>query len=140
MDAPLTVQRELRLDLDADEVWALVSTREGWEQWLVDRAELSPAPGAVGEVVDDGVRRTVLVQEVVDRTRITFVWSETGAADDLSTVTLRVVDDGDGRARLLVTEEWSSPTACADCPLRAADRWDLRACVLCLGLAARCRV
>ena len=44
------------------------------------------------------------------------------------------------RCVLRITEEWLAPSACAMCPLRSADRWDLRACLLCISAEAACRV
>jgi len=140
MDAPLTIERLIDLDLPADELWALIATGEGWQRWMVDRAGLPVAPGSSGTVVDDGVERAVLVHEVIDRRSVTFHWGEVGRIDDLSRVTLEIVETSEGRRALKVTEQWLAPSACADCPLRAADRWDLRACVLCLTSATRCRV
>jgi uncharacterized protein YndB with AHSA1/START domain len=140
MDVPLTIEREIDLDLPADELWALIGTAEGWRQWMVDAADVRLLAGATGVVVDDGVERSVLVQEIVDGRSVTFHWSETGHGDDLSRVTLEIVERADGRHRLRITEQWLAAGACAECPLRSAERWDLRACVLCLAADAACRV
>lgn len=130
------VTREIDLDLPAAELWELIATAEGWQQWLVDDATMAIAPGSDGRVVDDGVARQVLVREVVDGRRVAFHWSEPDRADDLSLVTLELVDAPDGRPRLRVTEQWLAVDACAECPLRAAERWELRACLLCVRAAA----
>lgn len=140
MDAPLTIEREIDVDMSAAELWDLIATGDGWQQWMVDAASIRVAPGSEGTVVDDGVRRAVRVHEMVQGCSVSFHWSEVGSADDLSLVTLQVVERPDGRVRLRVTEQWLSPLACADCPLRAGDRWALRECVLCLTAAATCPV
>jgi uncharacterized protein YndB with AHSA1/START domain len=140
MDAPLTIERLIDLDLPADELWELIATGEGWKHWMVDHAGLPVVPGASGVVVDDGVERAVLVHEVLEGRSVTFHWSEVGRADDVSRVTLEIVETVDGRRAIKVTERWLAPSACADCPLRSEARWDLRACVLCLTAGVPCRV
>jgi uncharacterized protein YndB with AHSA1/START domain len=140
MDAPLTIERLIDLDLSADELWALIASAEGWQQWMVDDARLPIEANGGGTVTDDGVERAVLVHEVIDRRSVTFHWSEAGRADDVSRVTLEIVETAHGRRAIKVTEQWVAPSACADCPLRAEARWDLRACVLCLTADALCRV
>jgi uncharacterized protein YndB with AHSA1/START domain len=139
MDAPLTIEREIEIELSAEELWELIGTAGGWQQWMVDSASLAVLPGEVGEVEDDGVRRTVRVAEVRDGEAVTFHWAEVGRPDDLSVVTLEVIDDERGR-RLHVTEQWLAPAACAACPLRSGARWDLRECLLCLAALTPCRV
>ena len=140
MDASQTIQREIDLDLPVEELWALIATAEGWRQWIVDEAQLELVTGAEGMVIDDGARRAVLVQDVVAGRSVTFHWSQTGRSDDLSRVTLEIVERADGRRAIKVTEQWLSPSQCADCPLRAGERWDLRACVVCLLADTACRV
>jgi uncharacterized protein YndB with AHSA1/START domain len=136
MDAPLTIERDVAVDLPLDELWDLIGTAEGWQQWLVDDAAVAVLPGELGEVVDDGVRRSVGVIDVEHGRSVTFRWSEVDGDDDVSLVTLRIVEDDDG-PRLRVTEHWAA-SACAECPLRAGGRWDLRACLLCVRAAASC--
>jgi hypothetical protein len=140
MDAPLSIERLIDLDLTADELWSLIGSSDGWRQWMVDRVDLTVAGGASGVVLDDGVERSVVVGELIDGHSVSFHWSEVGRSDDLSRVTLEIVETATGRRAIKVTEQWLAPSACVDCPLRAADRWDLRACVLCLSAEAMCRV
>ena len=140
MDEPLTVHRDVDLDLPADELWRLISTAAGWREWMVDGADLAIVAGAEGVLTDDGVQRMVRVDEVVDGRSVTFHWCEPGRGDDLSAVRLQLVERPEGGVRLRITEEWLAPHACAECPLRAAARWDLRACVLCFTALASCRV
>ncbi len=135
----MEVTREVELDMTADEAWALVGTAEGWRQWLVDSGDMPVETGAEGELVDDGVARLVRVHSVEPGRAIVLHWHERDRLDELSSVTIEVVGLPDGRQRLRITEQW--PTAvCADCPLRAGARWDLRACLLCLAARPTCRV
>lgn len=145
---PLRVERTVDLDLPADELWRLISTANGWREWMADEATIAITAGAEGTVVDDGVERVVRIHEVLDGRAVTFHWSEPGTIDDLavvtksvtSVVTLALEERPGGGHRLHITEEWLGATACADCPLRAGDRWDLRTCVLCLTAGTPCRV
>jgi uncharacterized protein YndB with AHSA1/START domain len=139
MDAPLLIEREIELDLPVDELWELIGSAEGWRQWLVDEAALTLLSGETGEVCDDGVRRAVRVAHVDEGRSITFHWSEVDRPDDLSVVTLRIVEDVRG-PRLHISEQWLAPVACADCPLRSGARWDLRACLLCIRASTACPV
>lgn len=133
--APLSVRREVELDLDVAEAWRLIATAEGWQEWMVDSADVEVAPGAAGAVVDDGVLWRILVDEVGER-HVRFVWSDDDGAGSRVELALEATEDG--RARILITEEWPA-AACADCPLRASGRWDLRACLLCLRQQVACR-
>lgn len=132
--APLVVRRDVDLDLDASEAWRLIATAEGWQEWMVDAADVQVSPGSGGTVEDDGVLRTVLVHEVGERS-VRFVWSDDDGGT--SRVELALETTENGRTRIRITEEWPA-AACAECPLRAADRWDLRACLLCLRERATC--
>ena len=135
----MDIEREIEVDLPADQLWELIGTAEGWQRWLVDHAAVVVAAGAEGEVVDDGDRRTVRVVQIDAGRGVTFEWESADRPGDRSVVSLRIVDDEHG-ARLHVTESWSAAAACAGCPLRAGARWDLRECVLCLGALAACPV
>ena len=137
MDNPLVIEREVQTDLGADELWRLIATADGWRTWMVDRAAIDIGPGAEGDVIDDGVARRVRIDTMSDRREVTFVWGEPDQGD-VSKVSLAIVRDDDGRSRLRITEERT--VACAACPLRAAERWELRACLLCFAAQTSCRV
>ena len=155
MAAP-SIERTILLDdlaMSSDEVWRLIGTAEGWREWLVDRAdyivvestygdrdhETQDIEAAIGEVVDDGVRRAVRIGHVRSGEHLTFVWSSDEG--DLSEVTLRLDETADGRRVLRITE---APMAtCVECPLRddaRTSRWALRECLLCLTARATSRV
>jgi len=145
MESPLVIERTVELDLPVDELWRLMSTASGWREWMVDTAEIDTLDidlvgGAEGTVFDDGIERRLRVVRVDEGRSISFVWSEVGGDDERpSAVTIRLDEAADGRRRLVIREEWPAG-ACADCPLRAADRWDLRACLLCIASQSTCAV
>ena len=134
MDAP-AIEREIEIDLSTEELWELISTAEGWRSWLVDDVDIDVRVGAAGIAIDDDVRRAIAVEHVGD-SEVRFVWCD--EEGEVSRVTLSI-DDSDDGSRLRISEQWLAPTRCADCPLRAERRWDLRACLLCLGALAPCR-
>jgi uncharacterized protein YndB with AHSA1/START domain len=122
MDEPLIVRRDIEIDLPAAELWALVT--DGWEQWLVDAADVTVEPGGRGVVRDDEVDRAVRIDEVVDGERISFEWWPAARPADRSAVELVVVATPSG-ALLRVTETFPpQPRAVA---LAAAFRWEVRA-------------
>ena len=139
MDAPLGIERIVDVDLPDEEMWRLIATADGWQEWLVDTADVRVAEGGGGVVVDDGVERLVQIGHVDEGRSISFSWAEPG---DLvgSVVTIRLEHDEQQRRRLVIIEQWPSGVVCADCPLRSADRWDLRACLLCIASRSTCSV
>ena len=134
MDAP-AIEREIEIDLSTEELWDLISTADGWRTWLVDDIDTDVRVGAAGVAIDDDVRRAIAVEHVGGG-EVRFLWCDDQG--DVSRVTI-AIDDGGSRPRLRISEQWLAPTACADCPLRAEQRWDLRTCLLCLGALAPCR-
>ena len=89
-DAPAPLTRSVDLPVTADELWALVASGDGWQDWLVDEADVDVRAGAGGQVVDDGEERTVAVEEVHDgdpQRRVVFRWwTEGGAASRVTLV------------------------------------------------------
>src|SRR3712207_2296243 len=66
------VSREVELPLDADEAWEAVTELE---EWLVDDADLTLAPGEEGTLrLPDGEERRAVVEDVEPRERLTFWW------------------------------------------------------------------
>ena len=114
----LVVERTVDVDLDRDELWALIATADGWRDWLVDEAQLVDGAGVV---VDGGVTRHVRVGEVVDGQSVSFTWWEDGDPDSLSHVRLTI--DGD---RLHIAEQ----LATAPRTQAAAVAWEVRVCSL----------
>jgi hypothetical protein len=123
MDEPVVITRRIELDVDAADAWRLIAEAPGWAGWMVDRADVDVAPGAIGTVEEGDTRRDVHVGEVspADQ-RVTFDWWPSDDPQRASTVELRVVTDA-GRVVLHVVETFprrSTLTA------SAAVRWDLR--------------
>lgn len=112
------IRREIDIDLPADDLWALVSTPAGWQNWLVDEATLDRTTGR-GIVVDDGRTREVVIDTVVDGDYLTFTWWDTDHETDASQVRIAVDQRPDGRHYLTIVER---PTG-----LRMRDGDDLAA-------------
>jgi uncharacterized protein YndB with AHSA1/START domain len=134
MDEPLIVRRDIEIDLAAEELWALVT--DGWEQWLVDAADVTVEPGGRGVVRDDEADKAVRIDEVVDGERISFEWWPATRPADRSAVELVVVPTPSG-ALLRVTETFSPPTRAM--AIAAAFRWEVRAVAAWVRAAASVR-
>ncbi len=122
MDEPLIVRRDIDLDLPADDLWTLVAG--GWEEWLVDAADLTVEPGGGGVVRDDDEDREVRIDEVVDGERVSFEWWPASRPQDRSGVELVVLPSPVG-AVLRITESFP-PQARAQATASAI-RWEVRA-------------
>ncbi len=120
-DTPV-VQRDIDVDLPADDVWPLVGDGAGWTEWLVDEADVVVEPGQEGSVVDDGRRRAVRIDAVEPGESVTWSWWPVDQPAEASTVRLLVVPAG-VRTVVRITETRASASA---------GRWTLRA-----GLLAR---
>ncbi len=133
MPAPhdLTIQRSTDLDLDIDELWALVSTAEGWASWLVDDANITITPNSTGTTRVGEIERAVRIDSMVERRSVSFSWWDQGDSDSdrgssMSFVRLDVVELPDGRSRLNVSERLSAaPTASASASISTAIRWEI---------------
>ncbi|MEZ5219307.1 MAG: SRPBCC family protein [Ilumatobacteraceae bacterium] len=98
------LERRLDLDLSPDELWELVGDGDRWPDWLVHESEVEVAPGSGGQVVDDeGIERTVELDEVVPGEAVRFRWWPSDSPAEESSVELVVAPWGDG-SRLTVRE------------------------------------
>ncbi|MCU1501581.1 MAG: hypothetical protein JWM12_935 [Ilumatobacteraceae bacterium] len=101
------IDRVVALDVDRDTLWRLISTQEGWRDWLVDDAQLVDGAGVV---VDSGIVREVRVDHIRGERSVGFTWWEHDDPANVSHVVLEIVDgtdsngDTDG-ARLLISEQ-----------------------------------
>jgi hypothetical protein len=125
----LHIQRDTTFEDSADELWPLVGTAEGWQQWLVDTADVEIGDGAEGVVVDDGVVRHVQVTHVLDR-EVAFRWWERDEPSSVSEVVIRVEPLQLGGSRLRISER----LLCATDQAAVGRAWDMRLCVLSLSL------
>ena len=96
------ITRTVETDLDVDELWSLVADGDGWAQWMVDESDVEVAPGSAGTVVDDGVERSVHIDEIDDH-RVAFTWWPEARPELVSAVEL-VVLPAVGGSELRVTE------------------------------------
>jgi hypothetical protein len=124
----LSIERTTELDLDVDELWALISTADGWSSWLVDETELVVATGATGTAVDDGVVRDVRIDTITDRSGIGFSWWDRDDPASGSFVHLRIVELPNGRSQLNITEQFVGTSAAmsASMSTSSAVSWDVR--------------
>ena len=125
------IEREIDLDQPVDQVWALLATAEGWRQWLVDDVTIDVAVGAVGEVVDDEVRRNVRVMGVEAKRSLTFQWWERDDPASASEVAIHLFDLPDGGSRVHVVER--PLIASAGARTAQPSVWEVRACLLALA-------
>lgn len=132
------IEREIDLDRPVEEVWALLATAEGWQQWLVDHATIVVAKGAAGEVIDDDVRRNVRVVDVETEHSLTFQWWERDDPASASEVAIQLLDLPGGGSRVHIVERPLIASAHA----RAAQPsvWEVRACLLALAAHTLVRV
>lgn len=132
---PVEVTRTIDPDLTADELWALIADRAGWDRWLVDEADLTVEPGGGGRVVDRGEERQVRIEEVADGARLRYSWWPTARPDLASTVTFTVGED-EGRPVLHVVERFPAPAFRTDSAATATLAWSVRSlCAWSIGTA-----
>jgi uncharacterized protein YndB with AHSA1/START domain len=101
------VRRETVLDAPRDAVWALVADPEGLATWLADDVALDAVEaGARGTVTEDGERRDVTIEEVVQGRRVALSWCAPGGEPSLVELTLDddLGDDDEPRTRMVVVE------------------------------------
>ncbi|MFT3851140.1 MAG: hypothetical protein QM733_00105 [Ilumatobacteraceae bacterium] len=115
----LVVERTVELDVDHEQLWALIATPEGWRDWLVDEAQLVDGAGIV---VDGGVARHVRVDDVVEGRSVGFTWWEDDDPASISHVRLTIGDDG----ALHVAERLLAEPRTAEAKLA----WEVRVCSL----------
>ena len=120
----LTITRDIDLDLTEEQLWELVGDGGAWSQWLTDESDVVVAPGGEGDVVDDGERRHVRVDDVVPGRRVNYRWWPASEPDVVSTVELVIVPRPGG-STLRVRETIQASSAAS-----AAVRWEVRAIVL----------
>lgn len=129
---PVTITREVDLDVSVDELWSLIADGDRWADWLVDGGAVEITPGATGTVHDDGGSREVHILDVDHHERVTFDWWD---GEGRSSVELEIVRTGE-RTGLRVTETFARAGAAS---ARASTTWSVRLLVLCLGAAALSR-
>ncbi len=121
-----SIERHTDLDVEVSDLWALISTADGWSSWLVDEVDLTISPGETGTVIHDGVERSVTIDAVTDGCRIGFAWWESDDPASVSYVQLDIVELPDNRSHLHITEQFlgTSPTAAA--ATSCSISWDVK--------------
>lgn len=132
----LVVEREILLEGDGAEVWPLLASADGWQQWLVDVAAVEVAEGSVGEITDDGVTRLVRVTEVDEHHRLAFQWWERDDPSEVSKVSIEVLPMPGGTSLVRVTERVVGLSMKAGC----STTWEVRALLLTLTQCTLARV
>ncbi len=112
---PLTITRSVEIEAPVDRVWDAVGTVEGLGGWLGLDGHLrldGPdgfVPGAAGRLVEaDGTARRLVLTEVAGPghgARVGFTWWSDDRPEEASSVVITVEpSEGDGTARVTVTE------------------------------------
>lgn len=133
----MVVEREILLEGDVAEVWPLIASAHGWQQWLVDEAMVEVAVGETGDVVDDGVTRGVRISEVDEHSSVTFQWWERDDPSSVSEVIIEVHPLLGGGSRVLIVERVMCMSVNAR---RGTNKWEVRALLLALTQCTLARV
>ena len=120
------IERTADLEMDADQLWELISTADGWRSWLVDDTDVVVAARAAGTTTEDGAVRGVRVDSVTDRTRVEFTWWERDDPTSGSFVQLEIVELPEGRSQLRITEQLVGAGPAPTMSASMASSWDVR--------------
>jgi len=115
-----SIIREVELDLAPEQMWDAITDRDQLQQWLGETVDIDIRPGATGIVVDDEIRRHVVVERVDYGRSWSFRWRPEDAGT-LSRVTFEVIPVRHGHSRLTITE-----TLVASASARHQLRWEAR--------------
>ena len=126
---PVTVNRDVDLDLAPDALWHLVSDPAEMSGWLGDEVDLDVRPGGTGTIADgDRVIRDVRVDQV-DAGRLVLRWWDRASPLE-SEVVLEVIGRPDGGSRLRISETLlgvpSAPQARARATAAIRPAWEVR--------------
>jgi uncharacterized protein YndB with AHSA1/START domain len=132
----LVIERETDLAVDANRLWTLISTAEGWDSWLVDEAAVVMAPDATGTAIEDGVVREVRINSIVEGRRVGFSWWDRDDPSRVSYVQLDIVELTHGRSHLHITERFVGSTTAATVAMSSsvAVSWEMRLISLWLSI------
>ena len=141
---PVTIQRQIDLDVSSTEMWDLIADPQQLAAWLGDSADIDLRPGGRGQVDDDGVRRDILVERIESRRGLAFTWWEHDDPSATSRVVFEIEAMPTGGSRLNITETLSADIAAGSAEATAAQlRWDVRALSLwacTVGAALACSI
>ena len=136
IDEDLVIERQIELGVGAAELWDLVATADGWQQWLVDHSDVDLRPGGAGRVDDGEVVREVRVAQLEHGRSLSFTWWERDEPASASEVRITIVEHDDGTAGLSIMERIPAARLLASAATSTMDRadamrfaWEVRACV-----------
>ena len=138
---PVTIQREIDLDVSTRELWHLVADPEQLASWLGDAAEIDLRPGGRGRVDDGGIQREVLIERVEPNHGLAFTWWEHDDPSAASRVVFEIQPAPDGGSRLSITETLSASIVASSAEAETARlNWEVRvlslwACTVAAALA-----
>lgn len=121
-----TVTRQVELRITPDVLWAAITDRETLEAWLGEQVDVDLRPGGQGVILDDGVRRQVVVRTVDHGHGWSFEWQVDEAP--VSTVSFEISTSDSGTSVLTITETLDAE-ARANAGVTGF-RWDLCALLL----------
>ena len=122
----LAIERRTDLDMHVSDLWALISTADGWSSWLVDGADLTISAGETGTAIHDGVEQSVQINTVTDGHSIGFSWWDRDDPASASYVQLEVVELPDDRSQLHITERFLGAAPTAATAVSCAISWDVK--------------
>ena len=127
---PTTITRQIDLDAPADVLWDLVSDPDEMANWLGDSVEIDLRPGGEGTIVDDGIVKHVVIEEVHEPRQLSFTWWEPEDRSTASRVVFTVDTHGAG-SRLTITEtQYDLSPRCSVRASVTTVRWEVRALAL----------
>jgi uncharacterized protein YndB with AHSA1/START domain len=127
---PAVVERAIELDLSTEELWAAVCDPASW---LSDEGSLTISPGGEGTLVDEGIVRRAVVEEVEAGRRLVFRWwRDGGDRSDESRVELTIAAMPTTSVLTVRETRPAVVRASAAAPAPSAVRWEVR--LTCLGL------
>jgi uncharacterized protein YndB with AHSA1/START domain len=112
----MDVTREVVLEATVADVWTALTDPEELSAWFGGDVTINPTVGGTAAFVEDGVRRSAIVDAIDEGRRLALRWWSDAEPDDVSSVVFTVEEIGE-RTRVVVTETF--PAACA----RAGGAW-----------------
>ncbi len=125
LDDPI-IERTADLEMDADRLWELISTADGWRSWFVDETDIVVAPGATGTATEDGIEREVRVDTVTEGRTIGLSWWQRDDPSCGSYVRLDIVELPHGGSQLRISERFINITPTATMSAATTMLWDVR--------------
>jgi uncharacterized protein YndB with AHSA1/START domain len=123
------IERQLRVPVDAERVWAALTEPDALAGWFGAAVEWDLRPGSAARFRGGGVSRDGLVAAVEPGRHLRFLWWPTGDRAGASEVTYDLDGDAEGTTlrvterRLAAPAASAQPSTCATATSLAAERW-----------------